>query len=88
MWNAECGMRNFIWVFLIMMLGGRLFAQSPLIYEHTYPMIQQEDPRIRQLMEEVSKDSLEATIEHLQSYYTRRWDSQMVYEVQDWLRDT
>ena len=63
-------------------------GQAPLIYEHTYPMVQQEDPRIRQLMEEVSKDSLEATIDHLQSYYTRRWDSQMVYEVQDWLRDT
>lgn len=67
---------------------GRLFAQAPLIYEHTYPLIQQEDPRIRQLMEQVSKDSLEATIDHLQSYHTRRWDSQMVYEVQDWLFNT
>ena len=43
---------------------------------------------IRQLMEQVSKDSIEATIDHMQSYHTRRWDSQMVYEVQDWLYAT
>ena len=82
-------MRNFISVLLLMLVfGGRIFGQAPLIYEHSYPMVQEEDPRIRQLMEQVSRDSLEATIEHLQSYHTRRWDSQMVYEVQDWLRDT
>lgn len=36
-------------------------------------------------MEKVSADSLEATIDHLQSYHTRRYDSRMVYEVQNWL---
>ena len=64
------------------------YAQAPLLFEHTYPSIQQEDVRIRDLMEHVSKDRLEATINHMQNYHTRRWDSQMVYEVQDWLRDT
>ena len=61
------------------------YAQAPLLFEHTYPSIQQEDVRIRNLMEQVSKDRLEATINHMQNYHTRRWDSQMVYEVQDWL---
>ena len=60
----------------------------PHLFEHTYPEVQREDPAIRQLMNLVSKDSLEATINHMQSYHTRRWDSQMVYEVQDWLFDT
>ena len=40
---------------------------------------------IRQLMDQVSKDSLEATINHLQSYPTRSWNSQMVYQVENWL---
>lgn len=63
-------------------------GQAPHLFEHTYPVVQQEDPRIRLLMDKVSSDSLEATISHLQSYHTRRWDSQMVYEVQDWLYGT
>ena len=58
------------------------------LFEHTYPVVEQEDARIRRMMDEVSKDSLYTTIDHLQSYHTRRWDSRMVYEVQDWLYDT
>ena len=65
-----------------------LWAQAPHIYEHTYPVILEEQPKIRALMNQVSKDSLEATIAHMQSFPTRRWDSQMVYEVQDWLYHT
>lgn len=58
------------------------------LFEHTYPVVQEENPMIRQLMDSVSMDRLESTITHMQSYHTRRWDSQMVYEVQDWLFDT
>lgn len=81
-------MRNFTILLLFLFLCFRAVGQAPHLFEHTYPMVQQEDPLIRQLMDQVSKDSLEATIAHMQSYHTRRWDSQMVYEVQDWLRDT
>ena len=81
-------MRNFTILLLFLFLRYQAVGQEPLIYEHSYPMVQEEDVRIRQLMDQVSKDSLVATIAHLQSYHTRRWDSQMVYEVQDWLRDT
>lgn len=63
-------------------------GEAQHLYEHTYPVIQEEQPAIRQLMDQASKDSLEATIEHMQSYHTRRWDSKMVYEVQDWLYET
>jgi leucyl aminopeptidase len=63
-------------------------AQAPHLFEHTYPEVVQEDARIRSLMNQVSVDSLTATIDHLQSYHTRRWDSRMVYDVQDWLYDT
>lgn len=63
-------------------------AQAPHLFEYTYPVIHEEQPQIRTLMEKVSIDSLEASIDHLQSYHTRRWDSKMVYEVQDWLKNT
>ena len=66
-----------------MVLAGNLQAQH--LFEHDYPVVQQENPMIRQLMDQVSKDSLEATINHLQSYPTRSWNSQMVYQVENWL---
>lgn len=72
--------------FVFLLLVGNLQAQH--LFEHTYPVIQQEDPRIRNIMDQVSKDSLEATIEHMQAYHTRRWDSRIVYEAQDWLYQT
>ena len=43
---------------------------------------------IRRLMDEVSADSLEAAIQHLQDYPTRQWNSRTVYEVQDWIYKT
>lgn len=73
-----------VMVFSLSMVKG----QAPHLFEHTYPLVAQEDVRIRALMDQVSSDSLTATIEHLQSYHTRQWNSQMVYQVQDWLVDT
>lgn len=73
---------------ILFMVGVMTQAQAQHLFEHDYPVVQQEDARIRNLMDQVSKDSLAATINHMQSYHTRRWDSRMVYEVQDWLYDT
>ena len=66
-------------------MGVAAWAQAPHWEEYDYPEVLLEQPLIRGLMNKVSADSLEQTIEHLTSYHTRRWDSQMVYEVQDWL---
>lgn len=68
---------------LLGVLGVR--AQAPHLHEYTYPVVTEENPSIRSLMDEVAADSLTATIEHLQSYHTRRYDTRMVYEVQNWL---
>lgn len=83
-------MKRLSWVFVLttFFFAAPLHAQIQHLFEHTYPLVQEENPMVRQLMNQVSKDSLEATINHLQLYHTRRWDSQMVYEVQDWLYDT
>lgn len=70
----------------ILIINGLLaFAQAPHIYEHTYPVLTEENSQIRALMDMVSIDSLTATIEHLSSYHTRRYDSRFIYDVQDWL---
>ena len=90
-WKTENGKRKIkmkrvlLGVFFVM---SAFWGQAQHLFEHSYPMIQEEDVRVRQLMNQVSKDSLEATIDHMQSYHTRRWDSRMVYEVQDWLYET
>lgn len=68
---------------MVMFLGA--WGQAPHLFEYTYPEVTEVNPNIRALMDRVSADSLEATIDHLQSYHTRRYDSRMVYEVQNWL---
>lgn len=78
-------MKRYILILFVLLLFGKGWGQAPLIYEHTYPFIEMEDVRVRGLMEQVSQDSLEVTIEHLSSYHTRMWNSDMVYDVQDWL---
>lgn len=79
-------MKKVLLMFFLVMSALGVRAQH--LFEHIYPMVQEEDVRVRQLMNQVSKDSLEATIEHMQDYHTRRWDSRMVYETQDWLYET
>ena len=60
-------------------------TQAQHLHEHDYPVVTQEDPTIRQLLESVSADSIEAKIEHLSSYWNRRYDSRHIWDVQDWL---
>jgi leucyl aminopeptidase len=70
---------------LTLLLGIRTIAQAPHLFEHEYPVITEENPQIRALMDSVSVDSIKAYIEHLSSYHTRRYDSRFIYDVQDWL---
>ena len=80
-------MKKIIFVTLFLVGGFMAFAQAPHLYEHDYPVITEENPSIRALMEAVSIDSITASIEHLSSYHTRRYDSRFIYDVQDWLYD-
>lgn len=81
-------MKRFIMTLVLALAFALSWAQAPHIYEHTYPAVTEENTQIRGLMDKVSEDSITAVIDHLQSYHTRRWDSRMVYEAQDWLVDT
>ncbi len=62
-------------------------AQPPLNQIHTYPLITEEDETIRFMMNSVSADSLLHNIERMSSFYTRRWDSRYIFDVERWLTD-
>ena len=78
-------MKKLLFLTLALLWGIGTFAQVPHLYEHDYPVITEENPQIRALMDSVSVDSIKAYIEHLSSYHTRRYDSRFIYDVQDWL---
>lgn len=81
-------MKRIVFIGVWVLFGLLAQVQAQHLFEHTYPVVHQEDAHIRQLMDQVSKDSLETTINHLQSYHTRRWNSRTVYEVENWLYET
>lgn len=73
-------------VFLItLLIAANINGFAQHLHEHDYPVITEEHPTIRAMMDAVSVDSLEASISHLCSYYNRRCDSRYIYEVQDWI---
>ena len=78
-------MKKFVFIALLLVGVLAVKAQAPHIYEHDYPVITEEDPQIRAMMDSVSLDSIQANIEHLCSFHTRRYDSRYIYDVQDWL---
>jgi leucyl aminopeptidase len=78
-------MKKLVLIVLFLVVGLAVKAQAPHIYEHDYPVITEEDPQIHAMMDSVSLDSIQANIEHLCSFHTRRYDSRYIYDVQDWL---
>ena len=50
-----------------------------------FPVITEENPLIREMMNQVSMDSLEATVQHLQDYQNRMWNSQNAFDASDWI---
>ena len=76
-------MKKLLLIVLTLSIGHIAFAQH--LYEHDYPVITEENPQIRTLLDSVSEDSIKASIEHLSSYWNRRYDSRYIWDVQDWL---
>ena len=50
-----------------------------------FPVITVENPLIREMMNQVNMDSLEATVQFLQDYQSRLWDSQNAFNASDWI---
>ena len=78
-------MKKILLIAVFLLLARLGHAQAPHLYEHDYPVITEEHPTIRALMDSVSIDSIKGKIEHLSSYHTRRYDSRYIWDVQDWL---
>ena len=50
-----------------------------------FPTVAEENPIIREMMNQVNMDSLQATVQHLQDYGSRYWDSEGAYAASDWI---
>lgn len=50
-----------------------------------FPTVTEENPRIREMMDQVNMDSLEATVQYLQDYRNRIWNSNNAFDASDWI---
>ncbi len=59
-------------------------AQLPRL-TRDFPQVTEVNAIIREMMNQVSMDSLEATVQHLQDYQNRIWNSDNAFTASDWI---
>lgn len=59
-------------------------AKLPVAHRD-FPVVTFENPTIREMMNQVNMDSLEATVQHLQDYQSRIWNSDNAFAASDWI---
>ena len=59
-------------------------AQLPRM-NRDFPVVTEENPTIREMLDQVNMDSLEATVQHLQDYGQRLWNSDNAFAASDWI---
>ena len=50
-----------------------------------FPVVTEVDPRIQEMLDQVSQDSMQATVQHLQDYGHRIWNSDNAFAASDWI---
>ncbi len=50
-----------------------------------FPTVSEEDARIREMLDQVNMDSLEATVQYMQDYGSRLWNSDNAFACSDWI---
>ena len=50
-----------------------------------FPQVTEVNPIIREMLDQVNQDSLEATVQHLQDYGQRLWNSDNAFAASDWI---
>ena len=50
-----------------------------------FPVVTEQNPIIREMLNQVSMDSMQATVQHLQDYGHRLWDSDNAFAASDWI---
>ena len=59
-------------------------AKMP-VANRDFPVVTVENPTIREMMNQVNMDSLQATVQHLQDYQSRMWNSTNAFAASDWI---
>ena len=59
-------------------------AKMPVV-NRDFPVVTVENPIIREMMNQVNMDSLQATVQHLQDYQSRMWNSTNAFSASDWI---
>ena len=59
-------------------------AQLPRL-SRDFPEVTEVNPNIREMLDQVNMDSLEATVQHLQDYGQRLWNSDNAFAASDWI---
>jgi len=59
-------------------------AQLPRM-NRDFPVVTEVNPIIREMLDQVNMDSLEATVQHLQDYQSRIWNSDNAFAASDWI---
>ena len=59
-------------------------AKMPVAHRD-FPVVTVENPIIREMMNQVNMDSLQATVQHLQDYQSRMWNSTNAFAASDWI---
>lgn len=59
-------------------------AKLPVAHRD-FPVVTVENATIREMMNQVNMDSLQATVQHLQDYQNRMWNSTNAFAASDWI---
>lgn len=60
-------------------------AQTPHLYDHTFPEVNYQNPKVNEMLEQVDVANLQNYVEDLTSFINRRCDGSHIYDVKDWL---
>ena len=79
-------MKKFVLSFLILISFFAGKGQLPYhLYQNTFPLINTQNEKVLEMLNQVSEDQIIADVEHLCSYINRRADAIHIYNVKDWL---
>lgn len=73
-----------IYLTLVLIISTQI-CLSQHLYNHTFPIITSQNPKINEMFEQVEVANLENYINDLTSFINRRCDSHHIYDVKDWL---
>lgn len=78
-------MKKIFFTFFTIIACNLCLAQIPHLYQHTFPQINSQNPKVLEMLQQVDENQIIGDVEHLTSYINRRADAIHIYDVKDWL---